>query len=131
MEIICIFPTLVSHIQKLERFTIFIFINFSFFSQSSSDKLIMNEEEKKKAESKSPSISDQQEAAPKVGQSPTTGSERSAEVPVEPGPNQQHIHIGVSNRLPNEFALSFSGCGFLGTYHFGVMICFQKNAKVC
>uniref|UniRef100_A0A1I7ZCU5 PNPLA domain-containing protein n=1 Tax=Steinernema glaseri TaxID=37863 RepID=A0A1I7ZCU5_9BILA len=26
-------------------------------------------------------------------------------------------------------ALSFSGCGFLGTYHFGVVICFQKHAK--
>ncbi|KAK0403789.1 hypothetical protein QR680_017122 [Steinernema hermaphroditum] len=26
-------------------------------------------------------------------------------------------------------ALSFSGCGFLGTYHFGVVMCFQKHAK--
>jgi predicted acylesterase/phospholipase RssA len=51
------------------------------------------------------------------------------EVPIENGPNQQHIHIGVSNRLPHEFALSLSGCGFLGSYHFGVMICFFKNAK--
>ncbi|KAI1707986.1 patatin-like phospholipase domain-containing protein [Ditylenchus destructor] len=25
--------------------------------------------------------------------------------------------------------LSFSGCGFLGSYHFGVMLCFQKHAK--
>ncbi|KAH7728958.1 Patatin-like phospholipase family protein [Aphelenchoides avenae] len=31
--------------------------------------------------------------------------------------------------LPREIALSLSGCGFLGTYHFGVIICFQKNAK--
>ncbi|KAI6180485.1 Patatin-like phospholipase domain-containing protein 4 [Aphelenchoides besseyi] len=28
-----------------------------------------------------------------------------------------------------EVALSCSGCGFLGTYHFGVMIAFQKNGK--
>jgi hypothetical protein len=50
-------------------------------------------------------------------------------VPEVPKPNQEHIHIGVSNRLPHEFAISLSGCGFLGSYHFGVMICFQKNAK--
>jgi len=31
--------------------------------------------------------------------------------------------------LPARFALSFSGCGFLGCYHFGVVNCFQKNGK--
>ncbi|KAI6227359.1 Patatin-like phospholipase domain-containing protein 4 [Aphelenchoides fujianensis] len=50
---------------------------------------------------------------------------------------------GRLNALPKEVALSFSGCGFLGesrgfwsidhvvagTYHFGVMLAFQKNAK--
>lgn len=33
--------------------------------------------------------------------------------------------------LPEQIGLSLSGCGFLGTYHFGVMICFQKHSKVC
>ncbi|VDK45569.1 unnamed protein product [Anisakis simplex] len=28
-----------------------------------------------------------------------------------------------------ELALSFSGCGFLGTYHFGVLSCFNRNGK--
>ena len=32
--------------------------------------------------------------------------------------------------IPSRFALSFSGCGFLGCYHFGVVNCFNKNAKV-
>lgn len=32
--------------------------------------------------------------------------------------------------LPKQLAISYSGCGFLGTYHFGVMICFQRNAQV-
>ncbi|CAD5234033.1 unnamed protein product [Bursaphelenchus xylophilus] len=31
--------------------------------------------------------------------------------------------------IPKEVALSCSGCGFLGTYHFGVMVCFQRHAK--
>ena len=26
--------------------------------------------------------------------------------------------------------ISFSGCGFLGVYHFGVIDCFRKNARV-
>lgn len=29
-----------------------------------------------------------------------------------------------------EVALSFSGCGFLGTYHFGVISCFIRNGSV-
>jgi len=33
------------------------------------------------------------------------------------------------NNLPKQLAISCSGCGFLGIYHFGVMICFQRNAK--
>ncbi|KAI6179658.1 Patatin-like phospholipase domain-containing protein 4 [Aphelenchoides besseyi] len=36
---------------------------------------------------------------------------------------------GKLNALPKEVAISCSGCGFLGTYHFGVMIAFQRNAK--
>lgn len=32
--------------------------------------------------------------------------------------------------LPKQVAISCGGCGFLGTYHFGVMICFQRNAQV-
>ncbi|CAD5231057.1 unnamed protein product [Bursaphelenchus okinawaensis] len=31
--------------------------------------------------------------------------------------------------IPKEVALSCSGCGFLGTYHFGVMVCFKRHAK--
>ncbi|KAE9553283.1 hypothetical protein FO519_003496 [Halicephalobus sp. NKZ332] len=33
------------------------------------------------------------------------------------------------NDLRSPFALSFSGCGFLGCYHFGVVNCFNKNGK--
>lgn len=32
--------------------------------------------------------------------------------------------------LPKKLAISCSGCGFLGTYHIGVMMCFQRNAQV-
>lgn len=35
-----------------------------------------------------------------------------------------------ADNLPARFALSFSGCGFLGCYHFGVVNCFHKNGKV-
>lgn len=38
--------------------------------------------------------------------------------------------INGSKQLPKEVAISCSGCGFLGTYHFGVMICFQRSAQV-
>jgi hypothetical protein len=38
--------------------------------------------------------------------------------------------INGPKELPREVAISCSGCGFLGTYHFGVMICFQRNAQV-
>uniref|UniRef100_A0A914BZZ3 PNPLA domain-containing protein n=1 Tax=Acrobeloides nanus TaxID=290746 RepID=A0A914BZZ3_9BILA len=30
---------------------------------------------------------------------------------------------------PEKIGLSFSACGFLGSYHFGVMLSFQKNGK--
>lgn len=30
----------------------------------------------------------------------------------------------------SELALSFSGCGFLGTYHFGVLSCLSRKGKV-
>ncbi|KAI6227259.1 Patatin-like phospholipase domain-containing protein 4 [Aphelenchoides fujianensis] len=36
---------------------------------------------------------------------------------------------GVFKKFPKELALSCSGCGFLGSYHFGVMMSFQKHAK--
>lgn len=39
--------------------------------------------------------------------------------------------ISSPRTLPDQFALSLSGCGFLGCYHFGVLNCFHKNAKVC
>lgn len=35
--------------------------------------------------------------------------------------------LSLSNRY---IGISLSGCGFLGSYHFGVSICFKKNAKV-
>uniref|UniRef100_A0A7E4UR30 PNPLA domain-containing protein n=1 Tax=Panagrellus redivivus TaxID=6233 RepID=A0A7E4UR30_PANRE len=66
---------------------------------------------------------------------------RSSERNVEPGasPNvpittekpkgQEHVAIDIPNASNDELALSLSGCGFLGSYHFGVMICFRNNAK--
>jgi hypothetical protein len=46
-----------------------------------------------------------------------------------PLPSPSRESQGLKN-LPKEVAISCSGCGFLGTYHFGVMMCFQRNAQV-